>query len=53
MTLLEPAGDRFWEVQQRILDPEGHADWMLDCVVDLTGRKVDERPLLTLRRIGT
>lgn len=53
MTLLKPAGERFWEVQQRILDPEGHADWMLDCVVDLSERKVDERPLLTLRRIGS
>jgi Domain of unknown function (DUF3516) len=53
MTLLTPDGERVWQAQQRILDPEGHADWMLDCAVDLSERKVDERPLLTLRRIGT
>jgi hypothetical protein len=52
-TLLKEAGPRRWEVQQRILDPQGHGDWMLDCVIDLTGRKVDDGPLLTLRRIGT
>ncbi|QRO01317.1 DUF3516 domain-containing protein [Archangium violaceum] len=52
-TFLKETGPRQWEAQQRILDPEGHGDWMLDCVIDLTGRKVDDGPLLTLRRIGT
>jgi hypothetical protein len=52
-TLLKETGPRQWEAQQRILDPEGHGEWMLDCVIDLTGRKVDDGPLLTLRRIGT
>ncbi|HEX8820066.1 MAG TPA: DUF3516 domain-containing protein [Archangium sp.] len=52
-TVLKETGPRQWEVQQRILDPEGHGDWMLDCAIDLTGRKVDDGPLLTLRRIGT
>ncbi|MFY0521871.1 DEAD/DEAH box helicase [Archangium gephyra] len=52
-TFLKETGPRQWEAQQRILDPEGHADWMLDCAIDLTGRKVDDGPLLTLRRIGT
>lgn len=52
LTLLEQVGPRRWEAQQRILDPEGHGDWVLDCEIDLTGRKVDDGPLLTLRRIG-
>jgi superfamily II RNA helicase len=51
-TQLKETGPRQWEAQQRILDPEGHGDWMLDCVIDLTDRKVDDGPLLTLRRIG-
>ncbi|WP_309895751.1 DUF3516 domain-containing protein [Archangium sp.] len=52
-TTLKETGPRQWEAQQRILDPEGHGEWMLDCAIDLTGRKVDDGPLLTLRRIGT
>ncbi|MFL5356351.1 DEAD/DEAH box helicase [Archangium sp.] len=52
-TFLKEAGERQWEAQQRILDPEGHGDWMLDCFIDLAGRKVDDGPLLSLRRIGT
>jgi hypothetical protein len=53
LTFLEPAGPRRWEARQRILDPEDHGDWMLDCFIDLTGRRVDDGPLLSLRRIGT
>jgi hypothetical protein len=51
-TFLKETGPRQWEARQRILDPEGHGDWMLDCVIDLSGRQVDDGPLLTLRRIG-
>ena len=52
-TLLKQTGPRQWDAQQRLLDLEGHADWMLDCAIDLTGRKAEDGPLLTLRRIGT
>ncbi|OJH34885.1 DEAD/DEAH box helicase [Cystobacter ferrugineus] len=52
-TLLKETGPRQWDAQQRLLDPEGHGDWMLDCAIDLTDRKVDDGPLLILRRIGT
>ncbi|WP_434380156.1 DEAD/DEAH box helicase [Melittangium boletus] len=52
-TLLKETGPRQWDAQQRLLDPEGHGDWMLDCAIDLTDRKVDDGPLLSLRRIGT
>ncbi len=52
LTLLKEAGTRQWEVQQRIMDPEGHGDWMLDCEIDLRDRKAEDGPLLILRRIG-
>jgi superfamily II RNA helicase len=52
-TLLKPAGPRRWDVQQRLLGPDGEGDWMLDCAVDLNeGRKV-ETPFLELRAIRT
>ncbi|ADO71371.1 DEAD/DEAH box helicase [Stigmatella aurantiaca] len=53
LTFLKEAGTRQWEVQQRIMDPEGHGDWLLDCEIDLRGRKLDDGPILILRRIGT
>jgi hypothetical protein len=46
-------GSRRWRAQQRILDPAGEADWMLDCVVDLNTERPDEAPLISLLRIGT
>jgi superfamily II RNA helicase len=53
LTFLKEAGPRMWEAQQRIMDPEGHGDWLLDCEIDLRGRKMDDGPILILRRIGT
>jgi superfamily II RNA helicase len=52
LTFIKEAGPRQWEAQQRIMDPEGHGDWMLDCEIDLRGRKLDDGPILILRRIG-
>jgi superfamily II RNA helicase len=52
LTLMKDVGPRQWEVQQRIMDPEGHGDWMLDCEIDLRDRKAEDGPLLILRRIG-
>jgi superfamily II RNA helicase len=51
-TFLKESGTRLWEAQQRIMDPEGHGDWMLDCEIDLRGRRIDDGPILILRRIG-
>src|SRR5262249_20674254 len=34
-TQLKQLGPREWEVRQRIFDPEGDEDWMLDCRGDL------------------
>jgi len=53
LTFIKEAGQRMWEAQQRIMDPEGHGDWILDCEIDLRGRKLDDGPILILRRIGT
>ena len=51
-TFLKHTGNRQWDVQQKVVDPQEHNDWVLDCAVDLQGRELDEGPLLTLRRIG-
>jgi superfamily II RNA helicase len=51
-TTLKAVGPRKWEVIQRILDPQGDDDWMLECLVDLTIQRADEAPLIELRRIG-
>jgi hypothetical protein len=53
LTFIKETGQRLWEAQQRIMDPEGHGDWLLDCEIDLRGRKLDDGPILILRRIGT
>jgi superfamily II RNA helicase len=52
-TVLRPDGELRWEVIQKIVDPDGEADWMLDCIVDLNSPRPDEAPLIALRRIGT
>jgi superfamily II RNA helicase len=53
LTFIKETGQRMWEAQQRIMDPEGHGDWILDCEIDLRGRKLDDGPILILRRIGS
>jgi superfamily II RNA helicase len=52
MSLVKPVGPRLWEARQRILDPEGHADWMLDCAALLPEGPLPDHPLLELRRVG-
>jgi len=52
-TFVTASGPKQWEVRQRVLDPEGDEDWMLDCIVDLTVPRPDDAPLIALRRIGT
>jgi hypothetical protein len=52
-TVLTPNGAKRWNVRQRIVDPTGEADWMLDCAVDLSEPKDAGSPLIELRRIGT
>ncbi len=51
-SLVKPVGPRLWEARQRILDPEGHAEWMLDCAAVLPEGSLPDTPLLELRRVG-
>jgi hypothetical protein len=51
-SLVKPVGPKLWEARQRILDPDGHADWMLDCEAVLPEGPLPEHPLLELRRVG-
>ncbi|HSP18797.1 MAG TPA: DUF3516 domain-containing protein, partial [Myxococcaceae bacterium] len=41
-----------WEARQKILAPDGEADWMLDCAVTLAAGPLPDGPLLTLNRMG-
>ena len=41
-----------WEARQKILAPDGEADWMLDCSVTLPPGPLPDGPLLTLHRLG-
>jgi len=52
-TFVEEVGRRRWKAVQRIVDEEGEVDWMLECVVDLSGSRDPDQPLLDLVRIGT
>jgi hypothetical protein len=49
-----PAEDKkAWRVQQMLVDPEEHNDWVAEFEVDLgESRKLGE-PALRLRRIGS
>ncbi|MGD0349140.1 MAG: DUF3516 domain-containing protein [Verrucomicrobiota bacterium] len=53
-TYVLPAADkRTWRVQQMLVDPEAHNDWVAEFEVDLgESRKLGE-PALRLRRIGS
>jgi len=52
-TLLEKTGPRTYAARQRIVDPEGEVDWLLDCRIDLASARSDDGPLLELVRVGT
>jgi superfamily II RNA helicase len=53
MSLVVGAGDRRWTATQRIVDPEGEADWALFCEVDLAGPFDPDQPVISLLRIGS
>ena len=49
-----PRAARRWTPSSASSTPTGEADWMLDCVVDLSEpQATPELPLIELRRIGT
>ncbi len=56
MTVLFEERPRVWTAQQKLMDPTGEVDWMIDCEIDLTPTQSPRDfngPLIALRRIGT
>jgi hypothetical protein len=51
-TVVRVAGERVWEVEQRIIDPEGHDDWAVYARVDLSEGVPLEGPIVELVRVG-
>ncbi len=52
-TLLERTGPRTYAARQRIVDPQGEVDWVIECAVDLDAPRADDAPLIELVRVGT
>jgi len=53
-TYVIPAEDKkSWRVQQMLVDPEGHNDWVAEFDVDLSKSRAANEPALQLRRIGS
>ena len=52
-TYVKPSDDRrTWRVQQMLVDPEEHNDWVAEFEVDLEQSKTTKEPVLRLQRIG-
>ena len=53
-TYVVPAEDkRSWRVQQMLVDPDEHNDWVAEFEVDLAASRVAREPVMRLRRIGS
>lgn len=52
-TYVTPSGDRTtWRVQQMLVDPAEHNDWVAEFEVDLAASRAAGEPVMQLRRIG-
>jgi superfamily II RNA helicase len=52
-TVMKEAGPRLWDVEQRIVDPQGDEDWAIVGRVDLSvPPATEEAPLVELVRVG-
>ena len=52
-TYVVPSEDkRTWKVQQMLVDPEEHNDWVAEFEIDLTQARQAGAPVLKLRRLG-
>ncbi len=52
-TYVTPSADqRSWRVQQMLVDPAEHNDWVAEFEVDLVKSRETGQPVITLRRIG-
>ena len=52
-TVLTLESPKRWSALQKIVDPTGEADWVVECRVDLSAAADEDAPLLELLRIGT
>jgi len=53
-TYVTPSDDkRTWRVQQMLVDPDGHNDWVAEFEVDLAKSRELRDPVLCLRKIGS
>jgi superfamily II RNA helicase len=53
-TYVNPSEDgRAWRVQQMLVDPEMHNDWVAEFGLDLPATREAERPVLRLLRLGS
>jgi superfamily II RNA helicase len=53
-TYVIPSDDkRSWRVQQMLVDPEEHNDWVAEFEVDLAASRASGEPTMRLRRLGS
>jgi hypothetical protein len=53
-TYVNPSDDRqSWRVQQMLIDPEMHNDWVAEFQVDLARSRDAGQPVIQLRRLGS
>jgi hypothetical protein len=53
-TYVTPSEDKkTWRVQQMLVDPEGHNDWVAEFEVDLVESSKSGEPVMKLRRLGS
>jgi superfamily II RNA helicase len=52
-TILEKSGPTTYAARQRIVDPQGEVDWVVECAIDVAVERPDDAPLLELVRVGT
>jgi hypothetical protein len=53
-TYVLPSEDKLsWAVQQVLIDPEEHNDWVAEFTVDLAASRTAEEPVIRLSRIGS
>jgi hypothetical protein len=52
-TYVQPSDDKkTWRVQQMLVDPEDHNDWVAEFEIDLAQSRTAEEPVMVLRRLG-
>jgi superfamily II RNA helicase len=52
-TFLEKTGLTTYAARQRIVDPQGEVDWVVECAIDVAAERGEDAPMIELVRIGT